>query len=398
MSTLHLTRAQVLRHRARVQELDRAAGTRDVTDPAVLDLGVQDSGTGGALWALANRGARVAADGWPDDLALVWTVRGSPQAYRRDDLPHVESALRPYSPADAAKRILNANAPLAAAGIPADEALVTVAGHLRELVTGPTVKGEASGRLSAAVGEPYLKRCVPCGATHVYELPFRLAALHAGLEIEPDTSPPVLRRIPSWPAGHLGSIAHDRAYPPRLDPVRGYLHALGPARPADVASYLDASPADVRRRWPADVVEVSVDGQRRWALAADEAALVAAASEPDGRGASGGGGAPRGDGDHAPVVRLLGPFDPFVQARDHATIVPDAAARKALWPAIGRPGAVLVDGEIVGTWRPRAAGTVLRLRVDRWVPWTRDVEGLVGEQAERLAAHRGATLAGLETG
>lgn len=372
-------RAQVLRYRWQAQELHAAAGTVDPDRPSVLDLGVQDSGTGGALWALANRGARVDADTWPAGLVLVWSVRGAPHAYRRRDLPDVEAALRPFSPADAAKRIYDAATPLRAAGIAADVALAEVADRMRRVVTEPTVKGVVSSRLTQVMSEPYLRWCRPCGATHLFEQPFRLGALHAGLELEPGTSPPVLRRVPSWPEDRLGSVAPVLPYADRLDPVRGYLHLLGPARPAEVAGYLDAPVRDVARRWPADVVEVDVDGQRRSLLAADVDLLAAAARGPDRR-----------------TVRLLGPFDLLLQARDRELLVPDAARRPGLWPALGRPGAVVVDGEPVGTWRPRASGPSLRLEVDPWVPWDAELEAEVDRQATRLAEHRRLTFAGRE--
>ena len=138
---------------------------------------------------------------------------------------------------------------------------------------------------------------------------------------------------------------------------------------------------DVDAHWPTDVAEVEVDGERRWVLDADLDALRSAGSGPT------------GGADDAPTVRLLGPFDLFLQARDRETLVPAAAHRKALWPTLGRPGAVLVDGEVVGTWRPRASGGSLRLQVDRWVPWDPGPRGVRAPQAERLAEHRGATLA-----
>ena len=86
---------------------------------------------------------------------------------------------------------------------------------------------------------------------------------------------------------------------------------------------------------------------------------------------------------------MLGPFDLFLQGRDRELLVPDAARRKDLWRMLGRPGAVLSGHEIVGTWRPRASGSKLRLAVDAWgaVPD-------LSEQAERLAEFRGAEFAG----
>ncbi len=45
-------------------------------------------------------------------------------------------------------------------------------------------------------------------------------------------------------------------------------------------------------------------------------------------------------------VRLLGGHDPYVAQPDRAMLVPDPAVRKQLFPPVGRPGVVLVDGTI----------------------------------------------------
>lgn len=385
-----VSRAHVLRHRVRAQQLDRPVDAdRRPDDADVLDLGVQDTGTGGAAWSLANRGVPVEADParWPGELALAWTVRGAPHAYRRADLPDVEAALRPYSPADAAKRVYDASKPLHEAGIDVPEALAAVAREMHRIVAEPTVKGVMSSRLTEAMPAPYLRYCRPCDATHLYEMPFRLAALHGGLELEPGTSPPVLRPVPGWPADHLadlspapvpGSAEPGPAVVERLDVVRAYLHHLGPATPHDVAGYLDATLADVTARWPRDVREVVVDGETRWVLEADADALLADAGADPGAG--------------GPAVRLLGPFDLYLQARDRSFLVADPAQRKDLWRTLGRPGAVLVDGEVLGTWRPRASGRRLTVVVDAWEPWSAAVQHAVEAEQERLAAHRGLTL------
>ena len=68
------------------------------------------------------------------------------------------------------------------------------------------------------------------------------------------------------------------------------------------------------------------------------------------------------------MVRLLGPYDLLVQGKDRDLLVPEAAHRKQLWPALGRPGPLLADGEIVGCWRPRAKGKKLDLEVELWQP------------------------------
>jgi hypothetical protein len=220
---------------------------------------------------------------------------------------------------------------------------------------------QLTGRLEA----PYLRECRPCQAVHAYEQPFRLAALRAGLELEPGTSPPVLRRIPRW-RGPAAKI------PAHLDPIRGVLRFLGPATPKLVAGYVDSPVAEVSARWPDDVQPVEVDGRRLHVLADDLPALA--------------------DAEATGVVRLLGPFDLFLQGRDRDLVVPDPVARKDLWRTLGRPGAVLAGDEVVGSWRPRASGRKLRLAVSIWDGG--DPPAGLDAQAERLAAFRGMSFAG----
>ncbi|NES16633.1 MULTISPECIES: winged helix DNA-binding domain-containing protein [Micromonospora] len=355
---------QVMNFRVQAQQLGRAEGALD--DTAVLDIGVQETGPDGGRWALAVRGVDVTALSG-EDLILLWSVRGAPHLYRRAEVAAVSAALEPFSDADAGKRIYDAAKPLKAAGIGILAALDEVATHMRAVVTEPTVKGVVSARLAEALPEPYLRFCRPCNATHLYEMPFRLAAVRAGLELQLGTSPPVLRRIPRF----TRAVASGD----RFDLIRAYLRLLGPATPKHVADYLDAPVKEVRARWPEDVVEVTVDGERRSLLAADEPALESA------------------DGT---ATCLLGPFDLFLQAKDRATLVPDAAHAKELWPVLGRPGAVLIDGALVGTWRARKSGNRMTVTVQPWQRLSEHRRKAVVDQAERLAAYRAVVLAGVE--
>ncbi|MGA8117411.1 MAG: crosslink repair DNA glycosylase YcaQ family protein [Actinocatenispora sp.] len=370
-----VSRAQVLAFRWRAQQLDRSPGAADAD---LLDFGVQDTGPGGAAWALAVRGAS-----WTDDLVLAWTIRGGPHAYRRGDLSKVAVATSPLSEADARKRIYDASKPLQGRGISALDALATVARAERGVVTAPTVKGELSTRLTGLLDESYLRECGPCKAVHCWEMPFRLAALQGGLVLDPGTSPPVLRRVPGFtprPYAHLGGEAD-----PRFDVVRNYLRFYGPARPRDVAAFLDAPVRDVTAHWPDDAVPVVTPdltgrgrSEPRFVLADDHAALTGAAPTRAGG-----------------TVRLLGPYDAYLQLKDRDTLVSDGARAKELWRVLGRPGAVVVDGEIVGTWRPRASGRKFTLLVDPWTSWDARTDAAVAGEAERLAEFRDQTLAGI---
>ena len=352
------SRDDVLAHRVRAHQLDRDAGGT-VADTAVLDLGVQDTGPAGAArWALAVRGLPDPPDA---DLVTAWTLRGAPHTYRRADLPGVAAATWPWSDADAGKRIFDGARPLRAAGIGILDALDHVAAEMRAIAVEPTVKGDMSGALRDRLPEPYLRHCRPCDAVHAYEQTFRLAALHAGLVLRPGTSPPVLEQTGTEPVEEV---------PGRLDVVRAYLRLTGPATPKQVAAYVDSTVAEVRRHWPDDAEPVDVDGEQRWVLAA---------TEPPER--------PR-------TTRLLAPFDPYLQVRDRELLVPDRPV-KELWPVLGRPGAVLVDGEVAGTWRPTTKGGRLTLAITRWHPFDRTV---VEDQAEAMATARGLAAGGVSPG
>jgi hypothetical protein len=358
------TPAQVIGFRVRAQQLAGGPGT--LAGTAVLDIGVQDTGPDGGLWALAIRGVDVSSLA-TDELVLLWTIRGAPHFYRRADLHRVAAEVEPFSDADAGKRIFDAAKPLAAAGIGNLAALQAVAEAMRSIVVKPMTKGEVSSRLTPLMDPPYRRFCRACDATHLYEQTFRLAALRAGLELQPGTSPPVLQRIRGFRPGPR------RPKPAEL--VRTYLRLLGPATPKLVADYLDAPVKDVQAAWPSDVVEVSVEGQTRWVLTGDDDRLLAGPAK---------------------ATRLLGPFDLLLQARDRSLLVGDAARAKELWPALGRPGALLVDSAIAGAWRPRATGRKLRIQVRPWRALSPGARTALGEQAERLAAYRGVTLAGVD--
>ena len=366
--------SEVMAYRIQAQQLDRAEAMRALTDADIFDFGVQDTGRDGASWALVNRGVPVTSaeelESSPD-VALAWTLRSSPHFYRRTDLADVLVAISPFSDADAAKRMVGAAKPLKEADIPARQGLAEVAGAMRSVVTRPMVKGEVSTRLTPLLDEPYRRDCRACGTVHAWESTFRLSAMYAGLELEPGTSPPVLRRIPGWPRRTPGPAEDPLVAPEQLQPIRNYLRFLGPATPKDVADLLDAPVTEIKQHWPAEAVEVNVDGIQRWLL-------QDSTSDPD-----------------PDLVRLLGGYDLLLQGRDRELLVPDTSRHKALWPVLGRPGAVLVGTEIVGTWRPKAAGPKFTLRLELWSKVSKVVRGRIEAEAERLAAHRGLTLAGM---
>jgi hypothetical protein len=100
------------------------------------------------------------------------------------------------------------------------------------------------------------------------------------------------------------------------------------------------------------------------------------------------GGAVCGHG-RAPAAAL----HPYLALRDRDTLLPDRALRRRVWRPIGSPGVVLVDGRVVGIWRPRKQGQRLALTVEPFVRLPRPTRDAIQAEAEHAAPYRGATTA-----
>ena len=369
-----VSRAGALAYRVAAQQLDRSGGDAagDLADLAVLDLGLQDSPPGSAAASLAARtraGSDAAAAATPERLddarrwVTVWAVRGAPHLLRRGDVRPMALATWPADAADAAARLAGYGQGVRKRGGDALAALRAAADAMARAVPERMAKGDASGATTREGPDDLSEYCRGCGTVHISDQLMRLAALPAGLAVDQSTTPLTLRPMPGWegvPERQEGAS----------DLVLAYLRLHGPATPKDVAAYLQTTQAAVKAAWPAgDLAEVRVDGRRAW-LPADRLDALLGAPDPE-------------------VVRLLPRSDPWLMGRDRELLVPDAAHRKALWPVLGFPGAVLVDGEVAGTWRTKAAGKRLDLTVARFRPLTKGERAAIEDEAARVAALRG---------
>jgi hypothetical protein len=152
----------------------------------------------------------------------------------------------------------------------------------------------------------------------------------------------------------------------RLELARRYLRVFGPTTPVALAQW-----AGIARRASVD----AFDGLGRsltpvrtpigdaWILASDEAMFRSAPEAV------------------APA-RLLPSGDAFflLNGRDRELLVPDADRRGRLWTSRVWPGALLVDGEVAGTWR-RAEGVVT---VNAWRRLSRATRDAVEAEAASL--------------
>ena len=154
----------------------------------------------------------------------------------------------------------------------------------------------------------------------------------------------------------------------RVELARRYLHVFGPATPAAFATWAGIGAAEARAAFDAlakSLTAVRTPIGEGWILARDEPGF----REPPGPPAA---------------ARLLPSGDTYFLywAAGRELLVPDAAQRAELWTSRVWPGAVLVAGEIVGTWRRAQAD----LSVQLWRRLTR---------AERDAVEAEATIAPL---
>lgn len=198
--------------------------------------------------------------------------------------------------------------------------------------------------------------CEPCQSHHARRGLLSVAALEgrlciAGREGRQNT----FARTDQW-------IGLEPAPDPQAELVRRYLRHLGPSTPADFAAWAGIAPSHAKTLLR--TVELA-DVGKAYLLAED----VPAFENPP---------QPRG-------VRLLGPGDPLLVARDKERLIPDKELRKKIWRPVGSLGVVLSDGVPAGTWRARKQGRRLTVETE----WFKDPVD-VREEAERLAALRDA--------
>lgn len=123
----------------------------------------------------------------------------------------------------------------------------------------------------------------------------------------------------------------------RLELARRCLHVFGPTTSAAFAKWAGIGAAEGRAAFDAlagEVVAVRTPVGDGWILASDEPSFRAKPSS-------------------AAPARLLPSGDPYflLHGVDRELLVPDEDKRPELWTPRVWPGAVLVGGEVVGTWR-----------------------------------------------
>jgi len=151
----------------------------------------------------------------------------------------------------------------------------------------------------------------------------------------------------------------------RLELARRYLHIYGPVTAGAFGRWAGIGPRgdQVFAELGGELLPVQTPVGEAWILAADEAGFLAAPAAP------------------APA-RLLPSGDAYwlYHGAARELLVPDEGQRAELWTSRVWPGALLVGGEITGTWR--RAGTVLSVRT--WRPLSPAERDAILAEAESL--------------
>ena len=323
MSRLLLTRAQILAFRRRAGALDERlpAGARSLRRAAWA--GLQDSMPRAALLSIHARVAGTKAAAWEHpSLAQIWGPR--------------------YNVFVVAER---------------DRALFTL-GRLPDAAAGRHRAETAAERLNALLGDTRMTYGAAGRALGVHPNSLRYGATTGTIALRWDGARlPVVWAVPRPSIDPLDA---------RVELARRYLHIFGPGTSSAFAKWAGVHARSATAAF--DVLRASLTPVRTpirdaWVLAEDEAAFRA------------------GPGAVAPA-RLLPSGDAYylLYGSDRELLVPDTAQRNALWTSRVWPGAVLVDGEIVGTWR-RAHHEVA---IEPWRRLSRAARGAVEAEAVSL--------------
>lgn len=291
---LPLTRNDVLAFRRRTAHLDARLPAGAASIRRAAWAGLQDSMPRAAVLSLHARVEGVTADAWRDPrLVQLWGPRYSAYA------------------------------------VPARDRAVFTLGRLPCAAAARTRAEETAARLRAGLAGGRMRHSDIGRALRVPANSLRYAAPTGTVLITWDGA----RQPELWcvPAPALGA---DRA---RLELARRFLHVFGPSTAAAFSRWAGVHGRDaaaVFTMLAGELVAVRTPLGEAWLLAADEPICRGPRAAPAG-------------------ARLLPSGDTFFLAwgAERTLLVPDARRRAALWTSRVWPGALLIDGEIAGTWR-----------------------------------------------
>jgi hypothetical protein len=323
VARLDLSREQILAFRRRVGGLDERLPPGPASLQRAAWAGLQDSMPRAALLSIHARVAGTEPDTWEDaSLVQLWGPRYSTYVVARKDVA------------------------------------VFTLGRLPEDARGRRIADEVAADIKAILGDARMTDRDAAAPLGVNPNRFRYAA---------PTGTVLIR----WEGARAPVMWTVEA--PDLDPseaslelARRYLHVFGPTTPSSFTEWAGIA----TRRGPvifdalrASLIPVHTPLGDAWALASDEAALRDTPLPPA-------------------AARFLPSGDAYflLQGADRQLLVPEDDRRARLWTSRVWPGALLVGGEIVGTWRRANAD----LSIEPWRRLSKEERAAVESEAASL--------------
>jgi Winged helix DNA-binding domain len=366
-------RVQILGFRLQAHNLAKRLPPGSALEAAAA-CGLQNTPPGAAALALAARVEGVTehqvASALEVDKTLVegWSVRSSPFFFPAVDLPVFTRGLLPADEQGLRHFLEGFAVVLDEIGMSATKAVELAAAATEQALDGAILTNRELGAELAKRLPPKLRPyCEPSEFTRFGAMLVRPVALRGLFCFAPRTTREAhLVRVDRW----LGSPVRAETNVVRAEFARRFLHCFGPSTPQLLAAWSGISPADAKRSWALvedELVEVEVERGRRWLLGDDLAALEAA-------------GPPAG-------VRLLPTHDVYVTQRDREVLLPDENARARVFLRSRVPSVmatVLLNGELVGTWRKQQKGQRVSLTVEPFRRLSAATRRAVAEEADLL--------------
>jgi hypothetical protein len=317
-----------------------------------------------ALLAVGARADGITRDAYAQavdagDVVVAHVIRGAIHALAPGDFARYGRALLARDDAELGVQLGQQVQRLAAEkGFAPTAALGDVAAATEDALKGGRAldKVELHQALRERVDADYMPWCKGCKSHHVAPMLWRYATVKAGVRLDAE------RRYRRGKPGRA---------PAASDAVRRFLRFYGPAKPGEFADWAGLAKPHAQRLWD-EVADELVEVDKAWLLREDGDAL---ASPPAAEG-----------------IRLIPPGDPYLQKPNRPLLLPDPELRKRFFRPVASPGALLHDGRVAGLWRAKGKGKKLELTVE---PLRRLPRGAVDEEAQRVAALRGAAEATL---
>ncbi|MGZ3600299.1 MAG: winged helix DNA-binding domain-containing protein [Ktedonobacterales bacterium] len=314
-----------------------------------------------AAWARIDGldSGEVSAALWKErTLVKSWAMRWTLHLFSTVDFPVYLAALRAFDHFRREKW-------LTSYGITADDMNLLLDGFRVTLTGDGLTREQLADAVAQHTGRPYLREKLLGG----WGTLLKPGAYQGHLVFGPSNGQNVTFVSPRHWLGEFPELDTDDA---RLETVRRYLYAHGPATPRDFGSWWGASRADSTKLFRAlgdELIPVSVDGWDAWALHADADALQA--TKP------------------STAVRLLPGFDPYtvgLRRERESALSPEHKGR--VFSQQGWISAVvLAGGSVVGVWKYQVKQAHLAVTVEPFAPLSRAIRAGIEQEAARLGAY-----------